>query len=564
MPGTPVEEIKAKLDVVETLKGYLALAPAGKNFKANCPFHKEKTPSFMVSPERQSWHCFGCGLGGDIFTFVEKYENVEFGEALRILAEKAGVELRRANPAEYRVAGLLYDINDAAKRFYQKQLAAAEPARKYLGSRKLNKETVLEFELGFAPNGREDLTLYLLKAGFAPDDVVRAGLTGKSERGMLFDRFRGRIMFPIHNHVGKVVGFTGRILPQFDTGELGKYINSPETAIFNKSKLLYGFWRTKNAIRESKSAFLVEGQMDMLMGYQVGVANIIATSGTALTVEHLLALSRLTDELVVSFDADEAGMAAAERAIELAQAHDFAVRVASFAPHKDPADAAVADPAAFRTAVAAARPAPEFYFSRYLPEGVLDLRERDALRRVRAVLRKLNGISSAVSRDFWTKELAKRTGVDAVVLAEEASRAGTSMPARVPAQPQPAPPPEPRSRRELLSELFVAAAAARGDYEARKTHAEYLTVDYREIFAMLARGERKAKDPGLDAALDLVLLRAGTGAEIDIEDVERHLFEEHVRDRRRHLTAVVKQAERSGDKQAEAQALDELRSLPAL
>ena len=183
MPSSTTELIKSRLDIVALLRGYLTLKPAGRNFKALCPFHKEKSPSFMVSPDRQSWHCFGCGIGGDIFTFVMKYENVEFGEALRILAEKAGVELKHENPAEYRYSGLLYDLNNAAKEFFKRALAAAPVAKEYLMARGLTAETITTFELGWAPNEPEALSMQLLNAGNSPQDIVQAGLSIKTDRG---------------------------------------------------------------------------------------------------------------------------------------------------------------------------------------------------------------------------------------------------------------------------------------------------------------------------------------------------------------------------------------------
>src|SRR5581483_9077161 len=328
MASSTTDLIKSKLDIVEFIRGYVTLTPAGKNFKGLCPFHKEKTPSFMVSPDRQSWHCFGCGLGGSAFDFVMKYENVEFGEALRMLAEKAGVELKRENPAEYRYSGLLYDLNDAAKNFFRRALAAAPIAKTYLAKRGLSPQTIDEFEIGWAPNEPEGLSMFFLNSGTSPQDLLQSGLSIKTERGLMLDRFRGRIMFPIHNHVGKVVGFTGRILPEFDKPSPptasnpdgfvpAKYVNSPETPIFQKSKLLYGFWKTKEAVRELKSAVLVEGQMDFLMSYQSGAKNVIASSGTALTADHLRSVHRLAEELILSFDNDVAGSDAAERAIDL-------------------------------------------------------------------------------------------------------------------------------------------------------------------------------------------------------------------------------------------------------
>jgi DNA primase len=338
MSSPTTELIKNKLDIVEFLRGYVTLTPAGRNFKGLCPFHHEKSPSFMVSPERQSWHCFGCGVGGDAFAFVMRYENLDFSEALRVLAEKTGVELRHENPAEYKYSGLLYDLNDAAKTFFQKKFAASPIAQKYLVERGLTKETIDTFELGWAPNEPEALAMHLLNSGTSPQDLLQAGLAVKTERGMMLDRFRARVMFPIHNHVGRVVGFTGRILPQLDpstradarSGDTSasasgfvpaKYVNSPETPIFQKSKLIYGFWKSKDAVRAEKRAVLVEGQMDFLMSWQSGVRNVIASSGTALTADHLRALHRLAEELVINFDSDAAGSDAAERAIDLAEAN---------------------------------------------------------------------------------------------------------------------------------------------------------------------------------------------------------------------------------------------------
>ncbi len=214
MPSPTTELIKSKLDVVEFLRGYMTLTQAGRNFKGLCPFHKEKSPSFMVSPERQSWHCFGCGIGGDVFSFVMRHENMEFGEALRLLAEKAGVELKHENPAEWKYSGLLYELNDSAKNFFRKMLAASDVAKKYLAERGLTQETIDTFEIGWAPNEPEALSMNLLNGGAAPQDIVQAGLSIKTERGLMLDRFRGRIMFPIHNHLGKVVGFTGVFCPR--------------------------------------------------------------------------------------------------------------------------------------------------------------------------------------------------------------------------------------------------------------------------------------------------------------------------------------------------------------
>ncbi|MCL5004844.1 MAG: DNA primase [Patescibacteria group bacterium] len=427
MINSPVQEIKDRLDIVEFIRSYVQLLPAGKNFRACCPFHKEKTPSFMVSPDRQTWHCFGaCAEGGDIFKFVMKHDNLEFYEALNFLAEKAGVELRKFSPADQRQFGVLYDINDFAKKFFQKQLEFSKEANEYLANRGLKKETIEEFEIGFAPQSFDNLTVHLINSGYAVADIERAGLNFKSERGGYIDRFRGRIMFPIYNHFGKTIGFSARILPQYDNGETGKYINSPETAIFNKSKVLYGFHKSKNFIKEKKEAVLVEGQMDFLMAWQDGMKNVAATSGTALTPDHLAVLWRLTDKVIFCFDNDEAGLKAAERSIDLAQNRDFSVRLLILEDYKDPADAVKHKPGILEKLAQKAKPAMEFYFNRYLQSA--DKRGLNADKRgnisdlknnIRVVLAKIKNLASPIERQYWLHELALKTRVKEEALNEE-------------------------------------------------------------------------------------------------------------------------------------------------
>lgn len=562
--ATPVEEIKQRLDIVEFLRQYLSLSPAGRNFKALCPFHKEKTPSFMVSPERQTWHCFGCGLGGDIFGFLMRYENIEFGEALRILAEKAGVELRRLNPAEYKFTGLLYELNEAAKKFFREQLAASAEAQEYLKSRGLTGETIDTFELGWAPNEPEALTLHFLNLNYRPEDLLQAGLSFKTERGMQLDRFRGRIMFPIHNHFGKVVGFTGRILPQYDDGQVSKYVNSPETAIFSKSKLLYGFWNSKGAIREAGEAFLVEGQMDFLMSFQAGVKNAVATSGTALTFDHLRTLKRTADRLVVSFDSDEAGWEAGERAVAMAEANGFQVKVVTFTDFKDPAEAAEKDPAALREMIKNAKPAPEFYFAKYLNGVKNDIRDPEFLKRLRAVLAKLNSIVSPVERSFWIRELGKRVGIEEKTLAEEAERVAAPAPLTESMREEEtqAVPRRVFTRRELLSQRLISAMLHDNNFDLLGEYEKYLPDVYREILAAVQRGERRSDDPERDEILNLVFLQAAELSPAEVEELKEHLFREYIRERREELVEAMKKAGLAGDEEAFRAASEEFHKLP--
>jgi DNA primase len=583
MPSSTTELIKSKLDIVDFLRGYLTLQPAGKNFKALCPFHHEKSPSFSISPERQRFHCFGCGVDGDIFGFVMKYENMEFGEALRMLAEKAGVELKHENPAEYRFTGLLYDLNAQAKDFYRRALGAAPIVKQYLAERGLTPATIEEFELGWTANEPEALSMHLLNNGAAPQDLLQAGLSIKTERGMMLDRFRGRVMFPIHNHLGKVVGFTGRILPQFDTSNdpkatyvTAKYVNSPETPIFQKSKLLYGFWKSKDFIREAKAAVLVEGQMDFLMSYQSGVRNVIASSGTALTADHLRSVHRLADEIVLCFDSDVAGSDAAERAIDLAEAEDFQVKVAIYRGFKDAAEAAKADPKNVRNTVDAAISAQLFYFEKFLPpirpgfesSDPATFQTRDGLNKLRIVLLKLDNIPSSVRKDFWLRELSKRTGVNETTLREELANSVTpqyATPFSVSTQDDQAPKRQ-VSRQELIAEDLLALALARNDFAFIEDYVTFFTPVQKELFTLLKSGKRKSDDMALDAVVNLIVLRDPTAisglSNEDLVVLKEGLAKEYYKDRRHILSLAVRNAEARGNQAELDAALAELSKLP--
>lgn len=567
MANSPVETIKEKLDVVELLKGYISVQPSGKNFKAICPFHKEKSPSFMISPERQTWHCFGCGIGGDIFSFVMKYENIEFAEALKALAEKAGVELRKISPSDYKFFGLLYDINDAAKEFYRKELANSDLARNYLYSRGLKRETIDEFEIGFAPNFSDSLNLYFINSGYNPEDVVRAGLAIKSDRGGQFDRFRGRIMFPIKNSLGKTVGFTGRILQEFDPGNVGKYINSPETPIFNKSKLLYGFYKSKDHIREAKKVFLMEGQMDFLMSWQSGVKNVVASSGTALTPDHLQVLKRLTDEIILTFDNDEAGLNAGERAIDLAEALDYNVKVVLFKDYKDAAEAAAKNPEELIKALGEAKPATEFYFERYLPKTNADYGNRENLKGLRTVLAKVKNISSPVSKSSWLKELSRRTGVSEKILTEEAEKlAPTKIENQYSVSKEEIHLAENRklSRHDLICERLISAALQKNDLAMVEKNFSYLTSPYQVAFNLIKTGERKSSDPGLDKLINTIIFRSEAFDEKEFSELQTHLAKEYFKEKRQEISLRIKKAEVTKNEVELKSALEELHNLSHL
>ena len=319
--------IKDKIDIVDFIGEYIQLRPAGSRHKACCPFHQEKSPSFMVSRERQSWHCFGCGKGGDVFSFLQEMEGMDFVEALKYLAGRAGVELTtKVDNVRTDQKAKLKSINIEAARFFHKflvQMDAAKGARAYLTERGVSDETIQEWQIGFIPDQWDLLTQYLLKKGFGIDDLVLAGLTIKRDgadrntgRGF-YDRFRGRIMFPICDIHGSVAGFTGRVLVETEHSG-GKYVNTPETPLFDKSRLMFGLHKAKQPIKQEQIIVMVEGQMDVIACHQAGMKYVVATSGTALTEHHVQLLKRYAPDLYLAFDSDSAGERAAKRGIELA------------------------------------------------------------------------------------------------------------------------------------------------------------------------------------------------------------------------------------------------------
>lgn len=469
MSLSPVEQIKERLDLAELVGGYVQLKKAGANLRGLCPFHKEKTPSFFVSPSRQTWHCFGCNRGGDCFTFVQEMEGMPFPEALQMFAQRTGVVLKR-EPKEKRDARQrLLDANAYAKDFFRVQLeksGAGGEAMQYLADRGLREGTVKEFELGWAPGQDASLTQYLQKKGFSRKEVEQAGLAF-SFRGGTKDKFRGRIMFPIFDRSGRPVGFTGRIFGR-DEGEYDpKYLNSPETPVFEKYKILYGFNKARRVINKEGRAILVEGQMDCLMAHQAGTAHAVATSGTALTSHHVRLIRRLAKTLVVAYDADVAGVDAAQRSIELALEEGLSVRVAVVPSGKDPADYIQEDEKQWQRLVAdEAQPIVLFTLERLLSRH--DAKSAEGKRAVaEEIIPLLARLENAVERSHWVGEVASRLAVREEMLWEElekhARTAGARKSQRVSPQEKEektdaASAPGPLSRQELLEEHLLTLA----------------------------------------------------------------------------------------------------------
>lgn len=407
------DEIKQKLDVVEIIGEYIKLAKAGRNYKANCPFHGEKTPSFMVSPERQIWHCFGCGQGGDIFKFVMMMEGIEFADALRLLAKRAGVVLKKQDPQIQSQKKRLYEINELAAKFFAWQLEkspAGQKAKKYLLERGMLEQTIKDWRLGWAADDWHALCGFLVSRGYKDMEIFQAGLSVESGRGTFHDRFRSRIIFPIRDLQGQTIAFGGRIFGIEKSDEVAKYLNSPQTDLYDKSRVLFGLDKSKMEIRAKDQCVIVEGYMDLIMSYQAGVKNVAASSGTALTENHLNIIARYTKNLAMAFDSDSAGAAATKRSVDMALRGDFSVRVIPM-KEKDPADIVKKDPQEWiQTVESKSQSVMEFYFADAFSkfesstlEGQREIKD--------SILPMIKAIASKTEQSYWLADLASRLRV---------------------------------------------------------------------------------------------------------------------------------------------------------
>ncbi len=336
IPDNIIDQIQEKIDIVDVISKYLPLKKTGRSYKALCPFHHEKTPSFIVSQDKQIYHCFGCGAGGNVFSFLMRYENLEFPEAVEMLAEKAHIAIPRSTTREKEalnsLANQLYKVNELACQFFQACLANNKVAKDYLNARGIGDETIKRFKIGYAPDAWEGLLNFFKNKGIEPAILEKAGLIIANDKGGYYDRFRHRIIFPIIDLKEKVLGFGGRVM---DTS-LPKYINSPETYIYSKGKNLYGLNFSKEYIKKKGHALVVEGYLDFIIPYQAGINNLIATLGTALTVDQIKLLKRFVNTVIMVYDPDEAGEAASLRNLDLFISEDVNVYVAELPAGYDP------------------------------------------------------------------------------------------------------------------------------------------------------------------------------------------------------------------------------------
>ncbi|HEU0050527.1 MAG TPA: DNA primase [Patescibacteria group bacterium] len=434
------EEVKSRLDIVDLIGEYLPLKPAGSGaFKACCPFHHERTPSFFVSRNRQSWHCFGCDIGGDHFSFVERMEGLDFREALELLAAKTGVELPRFDGEKLSNRKRLIEVNDLAVKFYRSVLATssqAEVARAYLQKRGLDHLTEDLFKIGYAPPGWTSLTDALVQKGVTADELLKAGLAIQRQGNSgVYDRFRDRVMFPIFDVHGNPVGFTGRILTENKSE--AKYVNTPETVLYKKSAVLYGLDKAKGEIRQNDLAVIVEGNMDVVSSHQFGIANVIASSGTALTQEQLTLLKRFTTNLAIAFDADAAGQAATLRGLDLARVQDFSIKIITLPPGagKDPDEAVRKNPQIWKDAIKDAVGIMDWIYQQAFAHHKADRPEEKKFI-ARIVLSEIKRIADPVERNHWLKKLAFDLNVSEQALEEAMGRTSQITEVREKTHPQ--------------------------------------------------------------------------------------------------------------------------------
>lgn len=406
-----VEEIKRRIDIVDLISSYLTLKKAGVNYRALCPFHNEKTPSLMVSPEKQIWHCFGCGQGSDIFGFVMKMENLEFPEALRMLADRAGIQLKRRDSStvfkkSQDNKSRLYLVNSFAAKAFHKILVshpAGRTALNYLKKRKLTDQTIKEFMLGYAPSSRA-MNLLLKKRGFSDQEIKNAGSP---------DKFFKRIIFPITDVMANVIGFTGRVL---DSNIQPKYLNTPETVIFHKGRILYNLARARGKIKLEKATVLVEGQMDVIASWQAGIKNVVATSGTALTPDHLQILYRYSPNLIFAFDADTAGLLAAKNGYEMAIAAGFNVKMVDLGGppaggFKDPGEMIEKKPTLWQKVVVETKPVIDWYFDLAFKAQKTSLTSQEKKEIAQEILPLIKKIPDTIEQAHYVGLLAKKLAV---------------------------------------------------------------------------------------------------------------------------------------------------------
>lgn len=487
---TVVSEVKSRLDIVDLIGEYVRLTKAGSSFKGLCPFHTEKTPSFNVSEERQSFHCFGCQKGGDAFTFLMEIEGVGFREALKILADRAGVALPTYNPQAEQKMKSGYEVLESATKWYEAQLESSKGsvAKEYLEGRGISEESVKSFRLGFSLDGWNHVEKHLRSLGYGEKEIEQTGLlvnkrpTTNNQRrredlnsdpfvddfegsvvsrqssvvGQYYDRFRNRIMFPIVDVLGRVIGYSARVLPGADEHQ-GKYINTPETALYHKSRVLYGIFQAKQAMKRENRVIVVEGQMDVIAMHQSGFQNTVAVSGTAMTEEHIKILKRYTKNITLFFDMDRAGREAAYKSTIACLHGETNVSLVHIPGGKDASELAQSHPEELRRAMRTAKGAMEFFTEEILAEHNL-AKSEEKKEAVEKLLPLVHALMNEIEQFDWVRKISERVSVETVAVMAALTRYGERLenPSRSVSRPAESSPVSGKKRTEVLRSAILS------------------------------------------------------------------------------------------------------------
>jgi DNA primase len=510
--GSFADRVKQQADIVRVVGEYVRLKKSGQNYTGLCPFHGEKTPSFAVHPIKQIFHCFGCGKGGDVFTFVMEMEKCQFPEAVRIVAEKCGIALPRQKERspeekkENQQRAALLEMHREAQAFFVKQLettAEGKAARAYLEDRGLDKDVIARFGIGYAPAGGDVLLRYL-KQKYPEKLLMESGLVSRSENGRLFDRFRTRITFPIANESGKIVAFGCRALGN----DQPKYLNSPETPIYSKSNVLYHLDRAKDALRRLDFAILVEGYMDAIAVARAGISNVVASCGTSLAEPQIKLLGRFTKRIIVNYDPDSAGQAATERSISLLLEQDFEVKVLALPPigdKKADPDLFICEkgPEAYTKALKEAPPFVDYLIAR---ARLMDLTTGEGkLRALNFLMPYVQKIPNGLLRSEWATRISQQLRIDEPVLRAALHKAATERRSEVKTKPELVGKAGKPAERRLIRMLVEAEEFKRELAKRLKQARLYQGLETEKIFAALiiaALADEPTQPTEIGASLD--------------------------------------------------------------
>ncbi|MFZ6015081.1 MAG: DNA primase [Patescibacteria group bacterium] len=575
------QEVKNNLDIVDIIGEYLPLKPAGSgSFRTNCPFHQEKTPSFFVNRPRQTWHCFGCNLGGDMISFVEKIEGMEFLEALELLAQKAGIQLPKFDKQQMTEKKSLQEANEYICKLLQHNLLTSDEAkiaREYIKQRGIDDITADEWRLGYAPSDWNNLENKIKEQGITANDLIKIGIANLKEnnRGIYY-RFRSRLMFPISDAFGHIIGFTGRILTD---EKVAKYINTPETILYKKSHVLYGLDKAKAEIKRKDLAIIVEGNMDALTAHQFDCKNVIASSGTALTAEQLKLIKRFTNNIAMAFDTDAAGVEATLRGMDLARLNEFNIRIIKYDESiaKDPDELIRKDINHWNESISKAKPVMEWIYARAFeqfsdstPEGKKNIAGN--------ILNELRHMPNPVELDAWLSRLAKdlNVSVDALRSAMKGIKPSGDQKPAYPSKDKvkidnidlnPA-----KSRRFLESAWLAAVITNQGLFHEINLNWNY--PEHEKLYSLLKNGYNSSvllNKPDLDQEiqnlLDYLVIFADkefpdlSKLSAEIISIENRLLANDSQKTKADLEAQMRDAERTGDEERIKQILQQFQNL---